>query len=151
MTRPSILARLTLLTASLLTAAALSPALAETPAPSLTYKVSLGGMNAGIFKGFEIPTHRAIIQGDNIAVTEVQKAISKDTVIKISGGRVSSFMLKKMSAMIGQQMTVEVQVAPIGLNAGQRCVFTLEYAFLKTAEPDGFTFRPSELPDYACK
>ena len=53
--------------------------------------------------------------------------------------------------MIGQQMTVEIMTAPIGLGVGQRCTFVLEDAFLEKAEPTGLVYRPSELPDYTCK
>lgn len=132
--------------------AAASPAAAQAPkAPEMTYKVSIGGMNAGIFKTLLLPTHKAIIQGDNVAVSEIKKAVDKTTRIAISGGKVSSFMLKKLTAMMGQQMTVEIMTAPIGLKPGQRCTFVLEDAFLEKAEPTGLVYRPSELPDYTCK
>ena len=83
--------------------------------------------------------------------SEIQKAVDKTTRIAISGGKVSGFMLKKLSQMIGQQMTVEIMTAPIGLGVGQRCTFVLEDAFLEKAEPTGLVYRPSELPDYTCK
>lgn len=125
---------------------------AQTPTgPQMTYKISIGGMNAGIFKTLTLPTHKAIMQGNNVTVSEISKAVDKTTRIAISGGKVSSFMLKKLSAMMGQQMTVEIMTAPIGLKPGKRCTFVLEDAFLEKAEPTGFVYRPSELPDYSCK
>lgn len=118
--------------------------------PSLTYKVAIGGLNAGTFASMEVPTHKAIIQGDNVAITEISKTVDKSTEVKFSGGTVSSFLRKKIEDKVGQQMTVEIQVVPVGLGAGQRCKFHLEHAFLKKVAPDGLSFRPSELPEYKC-
>ena len=133
------------------------PALAsaQTPSkatqPTLTYKLSIGGMAAGIFKSLDIPSHKAIIQLNDVAISELKSAITKKTIITIGGGRLSSFLHQKLVQMQGQQMTVEIEVSPIGLGVGKRCTFTLDDAYLKSAEPDQLKFRPSEMPKYTCR
>lgn len=139
-----------LLLAALLAAPAAASAQAPTT-PTLTYKVSIGGMAAGVFKAIDLPTHKAIIQVNDVAVSELKRAIDKKTHVKITGGRLSSFLHKKLTAMYGTQMTVELAVTPIGLKPGKRCTFVLDDAFLLKAAPDSLEFRLSELPEYSCK
>lgn len=116
---------------------------------ALRFKVDLGGMNIGQFTAMEIKTHSVSLYGDNVLV--VANTSAPDTrPIKLTGGKIGSMMLRILKPRVGEQMTVGVQVVPVGTGPGKRCTFTLEHAQLKALGMDTITLRPSELAKFTC-
>lgn len=120
--------------------------------PHLVYKVGVGGLSAGTFKGMKISSHTVLLAGPDVKVA-AKMADTDQKPIVFSGGSVSNFVMKRLKPMVGQQMTVTVSVTPEGgvEPGGQRCKFTLEHAMLKKLKNDTLAFKPSEMPDFECK
>ena len=118
------------------------------PTGSLTYKVSMGGLNAGTFKNMGISTHGVTLSGNDVRVTPQSTNAGKP--IPISGGTVVPFTLRILTPKVGEQMTVRVEVIPVGVGPGQRCTFTLDRAMLQKVDETSLMLKPSELPKYKC-
>ncbi len=118
------------------------------PSGTLTYKVSMGGLNAGTFKSMGINTHGVTLSGNDVRVTP--QSTKAGAPISISGGTVVPFTLRILTPKVGEQMTVRVEVIPVGVGPGQRCTFTLDRATLKKVNETGLLLKPSELPKYKC-
>ena len=120
-----------------------------TPKKSLTYKVSLGGMNAGTFSSMTIPTHSVTLAGKDVIVVANTNAPDRRAIV-LNGGTISSFIQGILTPKIGEQMTITVDVVPIGAIPGKRCTFTLGHAYLLGVSEAELMLRPSSLPKVKC-
>ena len=127
---------------------ALSVSAQAGPTGSLTYKVSMGGMNAGTFSTINMSSHAVTLSGNDVRVSP--QNTQAGAPVQISGGKVSAFTLRILTPKVGEQMTVRIEVIPVGVGPGQRCTFTLDRAILKVANEGGLLLRPSELPKVKC-
>lgn len=137
---------------TLLSLALLLPAFAAAQTPggkSLRFKVDLGGMNIGQFTTMEIKTHAVTLFGNDVLV--VANTSAPDTrPITLTGGKIGAMMMQILKPRVGEQMTVGIQVVPVGTEPGKRCTFTLDHAHLEKLGMDSITLRPSELAKFEC-
>lgn len=118
--------------------------------PHLTYVVGVGGLSAGTFTSMKVSSHTVMLAGADVKIVATKTQTDQAPIV-FSGGTVASFVKKRLTSMVGQQMTVTVDVSAVGAALGQRCKFTLDHAQLKVLKHDELQFRPSELPDFECK
>ena len=116
---------------------------------TLTYKVALGGMNAGTFASMAIPTHSVTLAGNDVMVMAKTNAPDPRPIM-LTGGEVASFLQKMLTPKLGEQMTVEVHVVPVGVAPGKRCSFTLDHAYLQGVTGAELILKPSSLPKVKC-